>query len=912
MRDHQIECSTLLSAGDICSDADTFETESVERNREGKYFQHMVQKIHTELQEVLAESLPIDNSRYHLFEVFCGPQSQLTHQAQQLGFRSARFGYAQCDLQTSSGRKLLLRELIAKRPENVWFSPTCGPWSKWSNLNGAKSLQAWDQLHQDRYRHVEQIALGVILLRHQRLQGYHFHWEQPRGSLMFRLPYLAETFHYLRSVDFVMCRAGNLKDPQSGLAIQKAMTVLTTSQRLVSKLQGYRCKGEHEHQNIEGQTILQGNRMSRSSYSENYPRKFARLIAFTVCKIQKPREIPYRMDESVYTNEATEKPEPSSKRRRLSLQARSKMSRTLEANQLPWGKRQRLVGKTTPPTEAIKLWEEVFQKVDQVLPRVGKRDIVDPEILQKVQDLVTDKEVRYLVACRGSSRTIAPPSEIAIGEASFRKSIFTTRRDRQILVEEQWEAWEELAKRQLVRSSHASHINITMFACNPSRSPEATERGTESALPNSQGRAAQCPTNPEPTGREVTLSESQQCDVNNPQQPESFRSLPRDEQSALVRCHKNLGHPSPERLNTVLRQQGYRPEVAKAALEFRCSVCQAGVQPKSQRPSSLRDEMDFNDRISMDGVKWTNHQGQNFHFYHVVDRATNYQAACIAPSRSTTDTISNITNMWFSWAGAPSEMVVDSGTEFQSEEFRDFVQRYNIKLITTAPEAHYQNGKAERHGAVLQHMLKCFDTEHTIGNYQELQKALFWCVQAKNANSIRKGYAPEVLVLGKHTRMPGSICSDELLPAHLLADSDTAQGISFRRQLAYRESARKAFFSADNDIAIHKSFLRRSHPIQRQYSPGEWVMVWREGKGAYQGNWQGPMRVVVHESAQIIWTTMASKLFRTAPEMIRPVTAMEAKNILLLPGEASVSKIAQQLDGVRNQGVNPSHGNTPR
>ena len=86
-------------------------------------------------------------------------------------------------------------------------------------------------------------------------------------------------------------------------------------------------------------------------------------------------------------------------------------------------------------------------------------------------------------------------------------------------------------------------------------------------------------------------------------QPESFRSLPRDEQIALLRCHKNLGHPNPEKLSTVLRQQGYRPEVAKAAPEMQCSVCQAGVQPKGHRPSSLRDEMDFNDRISMDGIK---------------------------------------------------------------------------------------------------------------------------------------------------------------------------------------------------------------------------------------------------------------------------------------------------------------------
>ena len=80
-------------------------------------------------------------------------------------------------------------------------------------------------------------------------------------------------------------------------------------------------------------------------------------------------------------------------------------------------------------------------------------------------------------------------------------------------------------------------------------------------------------------------------------------------------------------------------------------------------------------------------------------------------------------------------------------------------------------------------------------------------------------------------------------------------------------------------------------------------MVWREGKGAYTGSWQGPMKVVVQESAQVIWATMASKLFRAAPEMIRPVTAMEARNIQLLPGEASVSKIAQQLEGIRNQGV---------
>ena len=906
MSEDQKECETLMSAGDICGEEDAYVIDSVERNKEKKFFQHMVRKIEDELLEVSKEHRKISQGHYHLFEVFCGPQSQLTHQAQQLGFRSARFGHAQGDLQTPSGRKMLFHELLEKQPDNVWVSPTCGPWSKWSNLNGAKSIQAWDQLHSDRLRHVEQIALGIVLLRYQRSRRAHFHWEQPQGSLMLRLPYLTESFHYLLAVDFEMCKAGNLKDPENHLPLRKSMTVLTTSEKLVKKLQGYRCKGDHEHQKLEGQTIYQGQRMTRTSFSENYPRKFARLVASTICKIQRPKEEPYKSCVPTLANDSAPSSgaaEPPEKRRRVSQQARLKMSRTLEATQIPWGKRTRLLGKTAPPPSAIEQWEEVFRLVDQVLPRVGKKLIDDVGILQKVQALVTDKDVRYLVACRGSSRTIEPPQKLTIGEAPFRKSIFTSRGKGEILVEEQWEFWENLAKRQIVRPSHASHINITMFACNPKETPGAEAQGSRNATPSTQNSESSCPINPQSTTGTESLTESQHCDLNNPKQPEAFRNLPREEQSALIRCHKNLGHPSPEKLSTVLRQQGYRPEVAKAALGYQCSICQAGVQPKGQRPSSLRDEMDFNDRISMDGVTWTNSKGQNFHFYHIIDWSTNFQAACPAPSRSSSDTIGCVINMWFSWAGAPSEMIVDPGTEFQSEEFSDFVQKYNVKLITTAPEAHYQHGKAERHGAILQQMLQAYDREHPVETYQDLQRALFWCTQAKNANSIRKGYAPEVLVLGKHTRMPGSLSSDELLPAHLLASSETAQGISFRKQLAQRESARKAFFSADNDVALRKAFLRRSHPLQKQYSPGEWVMVWREGKGAYQGLWQGPMRVVVHENAQVIWTTMASRLYRTAPEMIRPVTAMEAHSIQILPGDMTVSKVAQQLDGLRNQGI---------
>ena len=313
--------------------------------------------------------------------------------------------------------------------------------------------------------------------------------------------------------------------------------------------------------------------------------------------------------------------------------------------------------------------------------------------------------------------------------------------------------------------------------------------------------------------------------------------------------------------------------------------------------------MDFNDRICVDGVKWTNKQGVNFHMFHVVDWSTSFQAACCAPDRSSGAFIQSLMQMWFSWAGAPSEMIVDAAYEFNSEEFSTFAQAHNIRVTTISTEAPYQNGKAERHGSILKTMLSKYEAEHPITTYRELREALWWCVQAKNACSLKRGYAPEVLVLGKHTRIPGAVCSDELLPAHLLAESETAHGLQFRKQLACRESARRAYHLADNDAALRRAILRRSRPGAIAYKPGEWVMVWRPGKGSYPGIWSGPMKVVVQENQQTIWTTVASKLFRSSPEHVRPVTASEAKEIPMTQNEPSVSIIAQQIPQGARQGI---------
>ena len=196
------EDQLLLGAGEISPDReinpDSEEsTIPTERCHEGQVFRKLLRQYCKEYEEILQKHLcQKTNSKAKLFEVFCGPNSQLSHQCQRLGFKSVRFGTEQCDLQTFEGRRFLFEQLMIHQPDHLWFSPTCGPWSSWSRLNETKSPELWKCIQEQRLKGLEQIALGTVLLRHQRDHEKHFHWEQPQSSLMLRLPYLNEVYYH--------------------------------------------------------------------------------------------------------------------------------------------------------------------------------------------------------------------------------------------------------------------------------------------------------------------------------------------------------------------------------------------------------------------------------------------------------------------------------------------------------------------------------------------------------------------------------------------------------------------------------------------------------------------------------------------------------------------------------------------
>lgn len=106
----------IHEAGDVSLECD-FET-TPETNREKQRFHRLVAKYTEEFQSIRNQDI---KSSYvvDLFEVFCHPQSNLTHQCQQLGFKAKRFSLEQGDLQSFEGRSHLFRSLVQHSPRNV-------------------------------------------------------------------------------------------------------------------------------------------------------------------------------------------------------------------------------------------------------------------------------------------------------------------------------------------------------------------------------------------------------------------------------------------------------------------------------------------------------------------------------------------------------------------------------------------------------------------------------------------------------------------------------------------------------------------------------------------------------------------------------------------------------------------------
>ena len=334
-------------------------------------------------------------SREFLFEVFVGPQSQLTSQCIRKQRSARRYGLPACDLESEAGRQRLFTDLLGHQPQHIWFAPVCRPWSAWSNLNGARSLEAFDDLQQKRQDMLGQLALGIVLLRYQVDHGRHLHWEQPSTSLMLRLPGLREIRENTLAATFDMCRVGDLRDPATGQPMRKRTTVLTTLPALWETLDARYCLGDHEHQNLEGSTTTMNQQILRTSFAEHYTRKFARQVVQILgsFKGSSQRSQWQARDVALATRAQGPEAETSAPKRLKCQEAAEGIKRSSTAVSpvyVPGAleKRRRIDGKQHPSNAGVGEWTQILRDISAITPRVGKTQVTDSKILQDLAETV--------------------------------------------------------------------------------------------------------------------------------------------------------------------------------------------------------------------------------------------------------------------------------------------------------------------------------------------------------------------------------------------------------------------------------------------------------------------------------------------------------------------------------------------
>ena len=119
---------------------------------------------------------------------------------------------------------------------------------------------------------------------------------------------------------------------------------------------------------------------------------------------------------------------------------------------------------------------------------------------------------------------------------------------------------------------------------------------------------------------------------------------------------------------------------------------------------------------------------------------------------TTTQSIVNTLKTLFARYGIPEVFRSDNGPQFSSQEFTQFVQKYNIKHVTSSPHFPASNGQAERAVKTLKKLLRnSKDPFEALLAYRATP--LPWC-----------GRSPAELLMGRKIRSTLPVTSSTLVP----------------------------------------------------------------------------------------------------------------------------------------------------
>ncbi|KHJ30188.1 hypothetical protein EV44_g3772 [Erysiphe necator] len=216
---------------------------------------------------------------------------------------------------------------------------------------------------------------------------------------------------------------------------------------------------------------------------------------------------------------------------------------------------------------------------------------------------------------------------------------------------------------------------------------------------------------------------------------------------------------------------------------------------------------------------------------HIVDEATNFQAARWLKNFSAKHTWDAIRACWIdTYIGPPNCIVADAAKNFVSKEFHHNASSMAISMKNVPVEAHWSIGKVERYHSCIRRAYKIIVEElHGTGANKDCM--LQMAVKALNDTAGPNGPVPTLLVFGAYPKMT---VSDPPLPSVVQranAIKKSMQEINKLRAKYYVNAALN-HRNGPNTSSLHDL------PINSD------VLVWQEGSAGHSGKWDGPFKLI--------------------------------------------------------------------
>ena len=218
----------------------------------------------------------VQHGRPVLYEIACGPNSVLTEKVRAATGRedsAQRFAFWNgYDVSTSMGVRAIMSKIDKNRPEHVWLSLECGPFSKMQNVNQRNERQV-EELKQKRAACIRMYVGGLLIYMHCIQHGITVTWEWAETCDAWRLPMVQNVFAKYQPWMCVVkgCRV-QLKDHAHGGLLGKGWKLATTHAG-VAKAMDLPCKCTQKHVPCQGKLTRQS-----AYYTEDFARRVTRTL----------------------------------------------------------------------------------------------------------------------------------------------------------------------------------------------------------------------------------------------------------------------------------------------------------------------------------------------------------------------------------------------------------------------------------------------------------------------------------------------------------------------------------------------------------------------------------------------------------------------------------------------------------